>query len=91
MDKALEVIMVAMILIVAAVVILAMLQQNTGDFSDYTRNQTGDSNCGLSELQYERALNCDASTPDAGAAQEIEDNNAQCAWAQSGPDGTNYC
>lgn len=91
MDKALEIIMVAMVLVVAAVVILAMLQQNTGDFSDYTSNQTGDSDCGLAELQYQRSLNCDASTPDTGSAQSIEDNNAQCAWAEANPDGTNYC
>ena len=91
MDKALEIIMVAMILVIASVVIIAMLQGRTGDFSDYTQNQTDDSSCGLSELKYERALNCGPGTTETPAASQIESNNGQCAWAQANPDGSNYC
>jgi hypothetical protein len=92
LDKALEVIMVAMILVVAAVVILAMLQGRTGDFSGFTQDQVNSSDCGLGELKYERNLDCDAGTPDTGTAQNIEDSNSpKCDWAEDNPTGSSYC
>ena len=77
--------MVAMILVIASVVIIAMLQGRTGDFSDYTQNQTGDSDCGLDRLRFERAISCSSSTDtdlNPGSANQIYlENNGRCAWA----------
>lgn len=93
MDKALEVIMVAMILVVAAVVILAMLQGRTQDFSGFTEDRVNSSNCGLMELKYQRALQCNSGTVEPTTADDIESNadSKGCTWAKANPDGSNYC
>lgn len=91
MDKALEVIMVAVILVVASVVIISMLQSQTGNFGNYTNQQTEGSSCGLAELKYERALDCD-SVSETTAASNIESANSQCAWADTSTDQAgDYC
>jgi Tfp pilus assembly protein PilV len=58
MDKALEVIMVAVILIVASVVIIAMLQGQTENFGNYSRSQTEGSSCGLAQQRLATSVNC---------------------------------
>lgn len=92
MDKALEVIMVAMILVVASVVILALLQNQTGSFGSFVGGQTNSSGCGLLELKYERNIQCnpDSETPAASAA-ETEASSKGCQWASSSVSASNYC
>lgn len=58
MDKALEIIMVAVILVVASVVIIAMLQGQTENFGNYTRQQTDDSSCGLAAQRLATNMDC---------------------------------
>lgn len=90
MDKALEVIMVAMVLVVAAVVILSMLQGRTADFSDYTQDQTNSSDCGIKELEYERLIN-KQSCSETTAASNVRSSNQQCDWAGSSSQASDYC
>jgi len=63
MDKALEVIMVAVILVVASVVIIAMLQGQTENFGNYTNQQTQGSSCGLAAQRLATNMDCSAATP----------------------------
>lgn len=89
MDKALEIIMVAVILILASVVIIGMLQGQTESFGGFADDQTNSSNCGLSELEYERAINKDSCT-ETTAADNIASANSQCQWTSNTlPD--DYC
>ena len=89
MDKALEVIMVAVILVVASVVIISMLQGQTGNFGGFADGQTNSSDCGLSELEYERAID-KSSCSEPSAASTIASQNSQCAWTDNTlPD--DYC
>jgi type II secretory pathway pseudopilin PulG len=89
MDKALEIIMVAVILIIASVVIITLLQGQSGDFGEFSDNRTQAGNCGFGELKYQRAIDKDACTePDA--ADEIESNYDGCSWTDNSlPDA--YC
>jgi hypothetical protein len=83
LDKALEVIMVAMILVVAAVVILAMMQGQTGTFGQFASGQTNSSDCELSKLKFQRAISCQdsgTSSLNPDNAKEIYDNS-DCEWS----------
>jgi len=82
MDKALEVIMVAVILIIASVVIIAMLQGQTESFGGFADDQTNSSNCGLSELEYDRAIDKD-SCSETGSATQIKNDNSECKWTDN--------
>jgi hypothetical protein len=88
-DKALEVIMVAMILVVAAVVILAMMQGQTGTFGQFASGQTNSSDCELSELKYERAIDKQSCT-ETDQADEIASASSSCAWTDNTLPDT-YC
>jgi hypothetical protein len=87
MDKALEVIMVAMILVVAAVVILAMLQGRTGEFSGFTQSQVNSSDCSLGSLEFGRAISCSNSSHSKlnppGAENIYDEYSGKCEWAES--------
>lgn len=87
MDKTLEIIMVAMTLIVAAVVVISLLQSQSGEFGDFSDGQTDSSECEFEELRYERALT-DSCTETSGA-EEIR-TGSSCDWA-SGASATDYC
>ncbi len=63
MDKALEIIMVAVILIVASVVVIALLQGQTESFGNYSREQTQGSSCGLAAQRLATTMNCNAQDP----------------------------
>ena len=92
MDKALELIMVAVILVVASVVIISMLQGQTESFGDFANGQTNSSNCGLSELEYERNLDCSVPTEGPAASTiETRASNNGCSWATSGATASDYC
>jgi hypothetical protein len=86
MDKALEIIMVAVILIIASVVIITLLQGQSGDFGEFSKNRTEAGDCGLAELRFQRAISCeDSSAGDIkpGGARSIRSTySSQCAWAE---------
>lgn len=89
MDKALEVIMVAVILIVASVIIIAMLQGQTESFGGFADGQTNASDCGFAELKYERAID-KQSCSSTQSSQSIVSENSQCSWTDNSlPD--HYC
>ena len=89
MDKTLEIIMVAMTLVVAAVVVISMLQGQSGEFGDYTDGQTSSSECGLEELKYERAINKDTCS-ETTAAENIR-TSSSCNWASGSSQASDYC
>ena len=82
MDKALEVIMVAVILVVASVVIIAMLQGQTANFGNYTDQQTEGSNCGLAAQRLATSLDCSTASSSNVAGIPAYENNKQC-WSSN--------
>lgn len=80
--------MVAVILVVASVVIIAMLQGQTENFGNYTRQQTEGSSCGLAAQRLATSLDCStAGTSDVSGVPAYE-NNKQC-WGGSTSDALN--
>ena len=90
MDKTLEIIMVAMTLIVAAVVVISMLQSESGEFGDFSDDRRNSTSCNFEELEYERALDKKSSPcTETSAATEIK-SSSTCDWASSAT-ATDYC
>gem|GEM_PF-1535253 len=90
MDKTLEIIMVAMTLIVAAVVVTSMLQSESQEFGDFSEDRRDDSSCGIAEVRYRNSLQC----PDEGSgAAGIRDQayNDGCDWADNSDQSGDYC
>lgn len=89
MDKTLEIIMVAMTLIVAAVVVTSMLQSESQEFGDFSSDRRDDSSCGIAEVRYRNALQC----PDEAGAEGIRDQayNDGCDWADNSDQSSEYC
>jgi hypothetical protein len=87
MDKALEIIMVAVILIIASVVIITLLQGQSGDYGEFANNRTDAGDCGLAELRFQRAISCEDSSSGnikPGSAEEIRSTySSKCSWAES--------
>ena len=92
MDKTLEVIMVASMLIIASVVIVSLLQGQTQNVSNFANDQTDSGDCGLLRVRYESALNCGGDTVETDAAEGIENDasNQDCGWAGSA-NGEEFC
>jgi Tfp pilus assembly protein PilV len=84
MDKALEIIMVAVILIVASVVVIALLQGQTENFGNYSREQTQGSSCGLAAQRLATSMDCNDPNPQStiptGAGTIYNKNNPEC-WS----------
>jgi len=81
MDKALEVIMVAVILVVASVVVIAMLQGQTDNFSNYTTEQTQGSSCGLAQQRLKSSVSCPTTDTKVGSKSAYIQNK-EC-WGSS--------
>jgi Tfp pilus assembly protein PilV len=67
--------MVAVILVVASVVIIAMLQGQTENFGNYSREQTEGSSCGLAQQRLATSIDCSETNADGYPAYE---NNKDC-------------
>jgi hypothetical protein len=88
MDKTLEVILVATVLVVAAVILVGLLQGRAGNFGQFADNQTSSASCGISQSQFASAIDCDSSDTSSIKPKRAEEmrmeNKQDCAWA----DGT---
>lgn len=91
MDKALEVIMVAVILVVASVVIIAMLQGQTENFGNYTNQQTEGSSCGLAAQRLATNMECpDGTTIGTGSGTIYDKYEGQC-WSSTAEAANRAC
>ncbi len=81
MDKTLEIILVAVVLVVAAVILVGLLQGQAGSFGKFADNQTSTASCGISHSQFCSAYSGSGSP--SGTASDIKsDANAKgCDWA----------
>lgn len=94
MDKALEVIMVAVILVVASVVVIAMLQGQTENFGNYTDQQTEGSSCGLAAQRLATNMDCNAADPSStigtGAGTVYSKHQGEC-WSNADEAANRAC
>lgn len=85
MDKTLEVVLVATVLVVASVVVISMLQSQSNSFNQFAGEQESSASCGIAEARAERQC------PDKSSVDTMLTNYAsQCSWA-SGTNCKNFC
>jgi hypothetical protein len=81
MDKTLEIVLVAVVLVVAAVIVVGLLQGQAGGFGSFADNQTDTASCGVAQSQFCGAYS--GSGAPSGRADDICSDNSGCAWAGS--------
>jgi len=84
MDKTLEVVLVATVLVVASVVVISMLQSQSNSFNQFAGDQENQASCGIAEARAERQC------PDDSAVTPIITNNPSCDWT-TGTDCKTLC
>jgi hypothetical protein len=85
MDKTLEIVMVAVALIVAAVIVVGLLQGQVNMFGGFSDNQTESSGCGIAKVQFCNSVDNSATSISSGTRPyNIAEENGQCAWSDSG-------
>lgn len=81
MDKTIEIIIAATVIIMTALTVMFMVGGQSGDFADWLNNTQGDADCSLKKTNYENACDCSAdSTAVQGEAQQIVAESQQCSW-----------
>jgi len=83
MDKTLEMVMVIVALVVAAVLVVSTLQGQTSNFGDFADQQTNSSSCGISTSKFAQAVQCEGCsgilcTVDSARANKLYDDNSNC-------------
>lgn len=88
MDKTIEVVIVAMVVLIAATIVLFLVQDQTSSFDGFLNNQQDNAQCGLSKTQYRQACDCSASggsavggETDKAASIKADASDAGCGWA----------
>ncbi|AOV95399.1 hypothetical protein AQV86_05795 [Nanohaloarchaea archaeon SG9] len=81
MDKTLEIIIAATVILLTAGLIMFMVSGQSGDFQSWLNNTQGDAECSLKKTQYENACDCGSDNPGNQEAQNIKSNvQNQCDW-----------
>jgi hypothetical protein len=91
LDKTLEIVMVAVALIVAAVIVVGLLQGQVNMFGGFSDNQTESSGCGIAKVQFCNAADTSATSIDSERADNIHSSNQQCEWASASDDPSDIC
>jgi hypothetical protein len=80
MDKTLEVVLVATVLVVASVVVISMLQSQSNSFNQFAGEQESSASCGIAQSKAERQC------PDKSAVDDLlAEYGGQCDWASGSP------
>lgn len=93
MDKTLEIVLVATTLVVAAVVVISMLQGQSDSFGVFADDQTESASCGLGYQQWQNSIQCDGSGngEETSRSEELRtDSYSDCDWT-SGYDEDDAC
>jgi hypothetical protein len=83
LDKTLEIVMVAVALIIAAVIVVGLLQGQVNMFGGFSSNQTESSGCGISKAQFCNSVDSSSTTSVSSGNRpyNIATKNSQCAWS----------
>lgn len=85
MDKSLEIVLVAATLVVAAVIVISMLQGQSGSFEGFANDQTDSASCGLGYQQWKQSIECggDGAGDKTSRSTELETEYDSCGWTDN--------
>jgi hypothetical protein len=83
MDKTIQIIVMAMIMMITAVAVMTMFSSQLNPFTNTTEGQQNDANCIIQESNYQRACEDGAPTPEADDiaseyAEACDTSNWEC-------------
>lgn len=89
MDKTLQIVVVATVIMMAAAIVMFMVTGKTGGFDQLVDSKTQGASCTINKTQYVRACNCTGSTPEElpEATSIRQASQDSCDWAS----GTDQC
>jgi len=81
MDKTLEIIIAATVILLTAVTVMFMVGGQSGDFADWMNNTQKDADCSLQRTNFENACDCGSDAPGNAESQQIRAEAASsCSW-----------
>lgn len=78
MDKTMEIVVVLMVLMIAAVIVIAFMSSQTDSFTGFSDNTTSNARCGLWESNYERKFCENGEEITEGRDTELWENLQDC-------------
>ena len=93
MDKTLEIIIAATVILLTALTVMFMVGGQSESFNDWMNNTKGDAECSLKKTQYENACNCGSDNPNNPDANQIKAEAASnsCSWTNDITDCSSVC
>lgn len=85
MDKTLEVVLVATVLVVASVIVISMLQSQSNSFNQFAGEQEASASCGIAQSKAERQC------PDQTSVNRIINDNSGCGWVTGSTTCSSLC
>lgn len=79
MDKTIEIVVVAMVTLLVAVIVLFLVQDRSTSFSNFLGGQQNNAECTMLESRYDRAVDKGATTK--ASDLESEAQSIPCDWA----------
>ena len=92
MDKTLEIIIAATVILLTAALVMFMVSGQSGDFQNWLNGTQGDAECSLKKTQYENECSCDVSGAQPDAEQIRSEAQAkECGWPDRFSDCDDLC
>ena len=89
MEKTIEILLVATVVLMTAVIVIFMLQGRVTNFDDFLEGESEDARCDIGEVKYENLVSCEGVTlEEPSEAQEIKNKEEYsiCETSNWGPD-----
>ncbi len=93
MDKTLQIVVVATVIMMAAAIVMFMVTGKTGGFDQLVDSKTQGASCTINKTQYVRACNCSANPQpqELPGANEIQSESQGCGSWTSGNQCPQLC
>lgn len=79
MEKTIEILLVATVVLMTAVVVIFMLQGRIGSFDDFLEGQSQEAKCSIGETKYKNAAECEnGQAQNTQELDDIEQDYSQC-------------
>jgi len=80
LDKTLEIIIAASVILLTAGVVMFMVGGQSGDFQNWLNDTQGDAECSLMKTEFENAC---SNSPDTAPDIRAEAQSKSCEWAET--------
>jgi len=90
LDKTLEIIIAASVILLTAGIVMFMVGGQSGDFQNWLNDTQGDAECSLQQTNHENACSCPPNPPNQ-EAEQIRSEAQSCGWTDDIQDCDDVC